>query len=1122
MKYLRISISLISLCLLASSLYSQVNKYGTPFITNYSYTETCGSEQNWCITQDHRGVVYVGTQDKGILEYDGFEWRIIPIPNDVPVRSLVTGDDGVIYVGAEGDFGRLEPDLHGQLSFHSLYDSTLLDKITDITIWKTYYDEGKVYFCSWYGIFVFDPLVNNIQIIETPETGYFSFIVDHQLYNLDWGNGLMLYNGESFENIPGGDLLHEMLITGLEKYGDNKLLISTMTDGMYVFDTRLGTIDDTFLDQALMDELISVQIPYMTVVDNQILVATFHSGLYILDMNGHVQEIISQAEGLEGMTISQVYADNQPKGSKTLWFAHWSGVSKVELDSPIRSQIIGSTTSNISGKSIGEFITGIASFNEKLFVSTREGLYYQYISKDKTRYISIPEIQTRIYDLQVIEPVPGKPLLLASSDTEIYVLDERLNVTIMNEMLVNPPGEIEDLEQISGNVILASPNKKNMIYTGDYELVGIQYTNGRWKEVIRTQELDSKIHMMVADKYGYIWISTRSDLIRFDPSEGAKVAMKTFTSENGLPGGVTKNSFLNPETQEILIGTDSGFYGFDYFNEIFIPDNIFNSVLPQEATIPLAVHKDKDGEYWFSFLNEQNEGTELVASKKEDTFEVIFRRPFKRLPKKSVAQFVDDHDQGVWFSKSSELYHFDKSNTSEEPGTFQTLIRDVSIFGDSSIFNGTNFIMDSPGSYRTHSEQIQGAIPKIKYLYNNITFSWSATFYKSEEQTMYSYLLEGSDYEWSKWDLSNSARYTNLSYGYYTMHVKTKNVYGEESPPSQFSFIILRPWYASIFAFLLYIFLIGFVVLYIWALKKRAVILTKKNREIEFQKTELENLNEEITAQRDEIEAQRDSITAQKDLIDEQKTAMTDSILYARRIQDAVLPAEEVMRFLLPKHFVFYRPQHIVSGDFFWIDKKDETVLLALGDCTGHGVPGAFMSMLGISLLNEISSKFTDHSTNEIVDELRDQVIASLGQTGNTGEAQDGMDLGMIAINLKTREIQFTGAQHNLYIFRKGELEVVKGDRMPVGIHTRANKLFQAHNFKLNRGDSIYLFSDGFPDQFGGEKGKKYSYPRLKTLLTDLQEMIMHDQLSAIAEEFDKWKGDEEQIDDVLMIGIKL
>jgi serine phosphatase RsbU (regulator of sigma subunit) len=156
------------------------------------------------------------------------------------------------------------------------------------------------------------------------------------------------------------------------------------------------------------------------------------------------------------------------------------------------------------------------------------------------------------------------------------------------------------------------------------------------------------------------------------------------------------------------------------------------------------------------------------------------------------------------------------------------------------------------------------------------------------------------------------------------------------------------------------------------------------------------------------------------------------------------------------------------------------------------------------------------------MDELRDQLIAALGQTGDRYEARDGMEMGLVAINTETREIHFTGANHHLYTFQKGELVVIKGDPMPVGIHAMSSTLFSTHSLQLKRGDSLYMFSDGYSDQFGGGKRKKFGRARLKALLTKIQQNIMLDQKEVLEKEFDMWKGDEEQIDDVLILGIKL
>ncbi|MFC2129642.1 PP2C family protein-serine/threonine phosphatase, partial [Bacteroidota bacterium] len=396
--------------------------------------------------------------------------------------------------------------------------------------------------------------------------------------------------------------------------------------------------------------------------------------------------------------------------------------------------------------------------------------------------------------------------------------------------------------------------------------------------------------------------------------------------------------------------------------------------------------------------------------------------------------------------------------------------------------------------------------------------------YAMINSNQYRYRLIGQDNSWSDWEEENIVSFSNLGPGRYVFQAQTSNIFSQEGLVTEYIFMVQRPWYLSILMLIIYLLALAMLVRYIVKLNSRRLIRQKEKLEVlvDDRTLEIRNQTEEILSQRDEIEAQRDALMEQKDKIDMQNIALTDSIKYARRIQDAVLPPADVMRYLLPKHFVFYRPRDIVSGDFFWVDKKENQVMLALGDCTGHGVPGAFMSMLGISLLTEISNKINPFTTDEIMNELREQVILSLKQTGEADEAKDGMDMALVNLDTKTLELQFTGAQLNLYLFQNGELEEIKGDRMPVGIHSRAGKKFQAQKIQLQKGDTFYMTSDGYPDQFGGDLEKKFGYKRLRTLLTEMQDMIMHDQKRAMSEEFDRWKGNIEQIDDVLVIGIKV
>jgi len=1111
MTYKRISLLCTFLSLLISSLIAQPRPNGSPGIQNYHFSETGGSEQNWCIIQDSRGLIYVGNHDKGILEYDGSSWRVIPVPGDVTVRSLVAGEDGYIYAGLAGNFGRLEPDLRGSLQFRPLLDSTLGNLYPDLDIWNTYYQKGKVYFCGREVIFVFDPASEEVSLIETHEHPFLAFFVDDVLYMGDFALGLMKHDGDTFIEVPGGEFFSEKNISGLLTFDANHLLVSTYSSGMFLLDLAEGKVDSTFLNPELQENLNAATVVNIQIQDNKLFVGTFSEGLYILDKQGNITDHISENEGLLDNAISKVYFSPSANGSYSVWIAHWKGVSRVDMNSPFRSVSVGQGRMGMGGMNSGELITDICEFQGRQYVSTMGGIFFRSDNPGRPGFRPLRGIRAAILDLQVMNPSPGIEFLLAISEDRCYVIDPEMQISIL---------------ELGGQKLLIDPDNPSIIYGGLYHFMGFQYKNGNWQAKL---DVDLRVYVndMCFNQEGKAWLSTSSALLRLELSETNEPQIISYGVEKGLPGEESMLLFTDPESGELLVGTSEGFYRYDSYRDTLFFDSLFNSLLPEGKNKIMTFHKGAEYLYWFSFENEYRGWSILGARRSSTGFEVIYDRTFRGLgPNASTDVFYTDDDQQLWLSKSNWLFHFDQSKSMEDAESFQVLMRNVRISGDSILFHGTNFLADASGHIGLHTEQEEASQPRLKYLYRDIEFQWSAPYFKHERQMRYSYFLEGFSNEWSNWGRPRSIKFTNLPHGKYEMQVKARNIYGDESPPATYAFSILRPWYATFVSIALYIVLgislAVFVLLYTRGLKQRAELLERQNREIELQKQELENLNEEITAQRDEIEAQRDSITTQKELIGQQKNAMTDSIRYARRIQDAVLPAKEVMRYLLPKHFVFYRPRDIVSGDFFWVDKKDETIWLAVADCTGHGVPGAFMSMLGISLLNEISGQYSGQPTHEIMDELRDQVISSLGQTGDRYEAKDGLEMGLVAINTKTREIQFTGAMHNLYTFQKGELVVIKGDRMPVGIHSEGNSLFTSHKLTLERGDSLYLFSDGYADQFGGKDRKKFGSARLKALLTQLQQNIMHDQKEALKKEFYEWKGKQEQIDDVLMIGIKL
>ncbi len=266
------------------------------------------------------------------------------------------------------------------------------------------------------------------------------------------------------------------------------------------------------------------------------------------------------------------------------------------------------------------------------------------------------------------------------------------------------------------------------------------------------------------------------------------------------------------------------------------------------------------------------------------------------------------------------------------------------------------------------------------------------------------------------------------------------------------------------------------------------------------------------------------------DLIEQKNKDITDSINYARRIQQAILPSVEETSRILPDSFFLYIPREVVSGDFYWCAEVDDKIFVAAVDCTGHGVPGAFMSMIGTTLLNEIVSEKKITQPAEVLNLLREGVIKSLRQTGAEGESSDGMDISIVRIcrgKGKYLTLSYAGANNPAWIIRNRKLIELLPDKQPIGVYHGSPRPFEEKYFELEQGDLLYLFTDGYADQFGGEEygkrgGKKFKYARLKEQLIALADEPIAGQSGKLREIFEKWKGGLEQTDDVLLIGIRV
>jgi len=384
---------------------------------------------------------------------------------------------------------------------------------------------------------------------------------------------------------------------------------------------------------------------------------------------------------------------------------------------------------------------------------------------------------------------------------------------------------------------------------------------------------------------------------------------------------------------------------------------------------------------------------------------------------------------------------------------------------------------------------------KIEYVGINLS---------NPEGVYYSTKMENWDDEWSKLKTDRQTTYS-LRDGKYRFNIISYNNAGiSDQKPVSIDFIINPPFWRTWYFILLMIFAVSGIVILIVRQREKAQEKVQKYLE-------------------EELEKRTGEVVRQKEMIEMQNLEITDSINYARRIQASILPDVNKLKEVFADSFVIFYPRDIVSGDFYWFERLDnERFIIVCADSTGHGVPGAFMSMIGATLLQDIITRKGITKPSQILTMLDKQIISTLNQNIDVGVSNDGMDMVICEINIPGRHVRLASAMRPIIIIMGGELYYIKGNKYSVGGESVKEKYFDDLEYYLGKGDSIYLFSDGFPDQFGGEDGKKMKIARFKSLIEEVHSLPMAKQKEIIEKFFFDWKNDYAQVDDVLVMGIRI
>ncbi|MFN5183543.1 MAG: two-component regulator propeller domain-containing protein [Bacteroidota bacterium] len=1091
-----------------------VSKYDGKSFTCFTKNEGLSNNYVWSIFEDKRGNLWFGTAGGGVTKYDGKSFTHYTEKEGLSnvVLAILEDNSGNLWFGTNGGTGVIKYNgncvddiINGtNLYKHKPQDLkknkkeidksfthyTINEGLSNNNIWSIIEDKsGNLWFgTSGGGVSKFDgKSFTNYTEKEGLGNNDVRSIFEDKSGNIwfgTYGGGVSKYNGNCVDDIING--------TNLYKH-KNKDLTKSKKDLIKYFMnyTEKEGLSSNYVRSILEDK------------SGNLWFGTNKGGVNKYDGNC-IDDIINK---------TNLYQHNQQdlrKNKKDLIKSFTQFTEKEGLSSNHVLPILEDKSGNLwFGTSGG----GVCKYNGNSFVhyTEKEGLSYYVIRA-------------------IVEDKNGN-IWLGTSGGGVCKYDGKSFTNYTKKEGLGSNVVFSILEDKSGNLWFGTSGE------GVSRFDGKTFTN--FKEIDGLK--NSSVRSIYEDKFGKIWFGTSSGIYLFDGK-----SFLNYSEKDGL-----SSNFIGPISEDkrgnLWFGT-SGCGAIKYDRKSF---TFYTKNEGLSENYIFSIFEDKSENLWF--------GTAGGGVTKYDGKSFTHYTEKEGLSNNNVASIIENKslpsEVGIWVGtdkginffryQTNEFTHFHK-----EDGLKVETFYDNSILLDSknriwwgsgkaltmlnlnefkinekapkiqleNIFLQENFVdynniqMDSSAFSsdlkrikfsdvaRFHNYPIDLELP---FDINHLTFHFSAIDWYAPHKIKYQYKLEGLDIDWSNLTSENKADYRNIPFGNYTFKVKAIGSANKWSKTFEYSFIIHPPWWRTWWAYGTYtIIIISSLIFFIrW-----------RERKLKSEKEILEKTVEERTAE----------VVEQKNLIQEKHKEITDSINYAERIQRSFLATKELLNENLKDYFVFFQPKDVVSGDFYWASKlSDGNFAYTCADSTGHGVPGAIMSILNISSL-ELAIKEKLTAPSEILNYTRTEIINRLKKDGSEEGGKDGMDCSLIILNKEKTKLTYSAANNPIWIIRENELIELKPDKMPVGKHDKDQNPFTQHEFDLQKGDLIYSLTDGMPDQFGGTKGKKYKYTQLKEFLISISMLSMHEQHQKLKSEFENWKGDLEQVDDVCVIGIKV
>jgi serine phosphatase RsbU (regulator of sigma subunit) len=1117
--------------------FGQINKFGTPITKSYSMQVTQGAEYNWCITKDKFGAVYFGNDNNLVIRYDGSKWTTIPVRRNTTtiVRAIRSDESGIIYVGGEDEFGYIEPDSSGNRVYVSLNDRipkaknltgsakgdsslTLKTVPSDFAIGNIYsliIKGSRIYYLSSRSLIVYDRAEESLSFINLKQLGFKQsmrlFSINDKIIITDNNSGLFELKDEKIYQLPGGEFFGKKISLSVLPFRNDQVIVGTLESGIFLYNYSTGSVDSSFIDSKMFNRLKELRVYCgVKLFSGELVFGTMSDGLFVFDTDGnYIGRWNSQNTEMQDDAVSALYSD--PDANSELWIATMGFITKAYVNLPFKQF---SVKSGLEGG-----VNNFCRFNNSVYVATDNGVFKSGTKKeDGTRIFNqLDDITAQVFPLQPAM-VGRDSFLLAGSFRGVYRINAGGTTSILKGNLIDAGKEI-DRTVFDTRIILQSKLKNNRFYFGltPTKLRILDYNNGIWKLIKDIKSITGNIYFLKELKNGDLIALTNypDGLFRVPFND-------TVSFKYGPDKGIQKEFSLNSLSElngEIIVCTAKGILKLNTENDSWIPYDELTGGYTNNVNVD-RFFPDPEGDHWLS--TSEDRFHEILLTKKNDTLSKYKGGLFNLLPDVKLMH-ISSIENKTWIAKSKTIYIVDKEKLDIAPPSVSTLLTRIVIKSggtDSTVMNETFYSVDEKGRRYPVSATAEGNPPEFRYTYNSPSFYWTTPYMIEEEGTLYSYKLEGYEKEWSKWEKIGYKDFTNLKFGNYTFRIKAKTATGIISKEAKYSFSILKPWYLTPLMMLLYVIATIFLVF---------IIILAYTRRLKNENIRLEGIVAERTA-----------------VVVKQKEELESSIHYASRIQMALLPSETILSENIRDYFILFRPRDIVSGDFYWMTKKADRLYIVAADCTGHGVPGAFMSLLGMSFLDEIIDKESAPRADFILNELRLHVTESLKQVGGDDEAKDGMDIALLVVDFNKRRIEFSGAYNPCFRIRKlaedevrkykdnlaempdgsmsdGRylLETIYASKMPIGISSLMNERFIFYDWKLEKGLSYYLFSDGYIDQFGGDHGRKFMKKNFKRLLLEIQDYPLARQKEVLENRLEEWMGKTQQIDDILVLGIR-